>query len=259
MHQAVTAGLERGMRVYRRYDWTRQLDEILEQGYQLGPLERKKAVDRVSALTGWPRQVCWDRARKLGLSRHRPAPVRRWAAKEEEYLLSFLGSKSIRQIARRLGRSESAIRTKLKFLSRAGRTLSARVSDGHTKVELARYLHRSVRTVQNWIDQGRLKARYEGKERTDDTLRVTDEDFRFFWSKHPWEVPLYTLDYEGLEWFCSVMLDVTMNQVMGDPLARRERRRQKKLANAQGLQSAPTAHLSIPHDERLEFSQASEK
>ena len=132
MHQAVTAGLERGMRVYRRYDWTRQLDEILEQGYQLGPLERKKAVDRVSALTGWPRQVCWDRARKLGLSRHRPAPVRRWAAKEEEYLLSFLGSKSIRQIARRLGRSESAIRTKLKFLSRAGRTLSARVSDGHT-------------------------------------------------------------------------------------------------------------------------------
>ena len=45
MHQAVTAELKRGMRVYRRYDWTRQLDEILEQGYRLGPFERKKVVD----------------------------------------------------------------------------------------------------------------------------------------------------------------------------------------------------------------------
>jgi hypothetical protein len=63
-------------------------------------------------------------------------------------------------------------------------------------------------------------------------------------------VPLYTLDYEGLEWFCSVMLDVTMNQVMGDPLARRERRKQKKLMQA--LSKSETASEGRFYGEYLE-------
>jgi hypothetical protein len=108
------------------------------------------------------------------------------------------------------------------------------------------------RTIQHWIDQGWLKARYEGKQRADETLCVTDEDFRFFWSRRPWEVPLYTLDYEGLEWFCSVMLDVSMNQVMGDLLARQDGREQKKLTQIKDIKNLkPYAFRWEPPIERI--------
>jgi hypothetical protein len=58
------------------------------------------------------------------------------------------------------------------------------------------------------------EARYEGKNREDDTLRITDEDFRAFWKKHPWEVPLHRLSHDGLLWFCSIMFDVPPNHYL---------------------------------------------
>jgi len=87
---------------------------------------------------------------------------------------------------------------------------------------------RSPKTIQRWIDLGWLKGRYEGKHRKDDTLRITDEDFRSFWKKHSCEMPFHTLSPEGMQWFFSVMIDIPMNEVRGDPLARQERRKQKK-------------------------------
>lgn len=112
--------------------------------------------------------------------------------------------------------------------------ISARVTDGHTKTELAQFLGRSPKTVQRWIDQDWLKGRYEGKQRADDTLRITDEDFRSFWKKHPWEVPFHTLSRDGMEWFFSVMIDIPMNETRGDPLTRHERRlRRKEAAQAE--------------------------
>jgi len=36
------------------------------------------------------------------------------------------------------------------------------------------------------------------------------------------------LSPEGMQWFFSVMIDIPMNEVRGDPLARQERRKQKK-------------------------------
>ena len=68
----------------------------------------------------------------------------------------------------------------------------------------------------------------QGRNRKDDTLRITDEDFRSFWKKHPWEVPLYRLSHEGLLWFCSVMFDVPPGDYFGDPLDRRLRRLERK-------------------------------
>jgi hypothetical protein len=212
----------------RRYLWTAQLDTILEQGYGKGAAGRRIAVDHIQQVTGWPKQACWDRARKLSLSHKRSYRTRPWTKEEEDYLLNFVGSRSVRLIAQRLKRTESAVRTKLKLMSETDSLLSARVRDGHTKMELSKYLGRSPKTIQSWIDRGWLKGRYEGKQRSDDTLRITDEDFRTFWKNHPSAVPLYTLDQEGLEWFVSVMFDIPLNQTLGDPLARQERRNRKK-------------------------------
>jgi len=184
-------------------------------------------------VTGWPRQACYDRARKLGLGVER----RSWTSEEDKYLMDFLGSKNLREIAKRLKRTVAAVRMRLGQLAE-GRRLSARVTDGHTKSELAQYLGCSRRTIQRWIDEGLLKGRYEGKNRADDTLRITDDDFRVFWKKHPWEVPIYRLDHDGLLWFCSIMFDVPPGDYFGDPLDRHNRRlerKQKTLAAAEDL------------------------
>jgi hypothetical protein len=187
------AGRSDARKTRRRYDWTAELDALLEREFRSGCDQGRSATRQICPLTGWPFQACWDRARKLGFSRKR-SNFRRWSKREEDFLLQYAGSRNVHQLAQQLKRSEKSVREKLanmKIGSRVG--ISARVTDGHTKTELTQFLGRSPKTVQRWIDQGWLKGRYEGKQRADDTLRITDEDFRSFWKKHPWEVPFHTL------------------------------------------------------------------
>ena len=226
----------------RRYLWTSQLDDILEHGYRSGLNTLRLMIKKIQAMTGWPRQACWDRARKLGIANKRASEMKRWTTDEENFLIQYTGSKNIRHLARQLKRTEKSVREKLATMKVDNRTgISARVSDGHTKMELAQYLGRSPRTIQRWIDLGWLKGRYEGKQREDDTLRITDEDFRAFWRKHPAEAPIHSLSTEGLQWFLSVMVDIPLNQVMGDPLARHERRQQRK----ESRQTSPISYEEI--------------
>lgn len=207
---------------HQQYDWTAEVDAILSQGYKEGGKAKLVAIQTIQDQTQWPRYVCWNRARKLQLTANRGGKRRPWSKTDDKYLLDFVGSKNPREIAGRLKRSVSAIRGRLRILGK-DRKISLRVQDGHTKEELARYLRRSKKSIQNWIDRGWLKARYEGKNREDDTLRITDQDFRAFWKQHPWEVPFYRLDRDGLIWFCSVMHDVPPAGTFGDPLDRRKR------------------------------------
>ncbi len=227
------------------YLWTPQLDGLLEHGYQSGLATLRLMIRKIQALTGWPRQACWDRARKLGIANKRTSEVRRWTKAEEEFLIQYAGSRNVRYFARQLKRTEKSVREKLATMKIDNRTgISARVSDGHTKMELAQYLGRSPRTIQRWIDLGWLKGRYEGKQREDDTLRITDEDFRAFWKRHSTEAPYHNLSLEGMQWFLSVMVDIPLNQVMGDPLARHERRQQRK----ESRQADPTSFEQIQPD-----------
>jgi hypothetical protein len=210
----------------RHYRWTPQLDALLEQGYK-SPIEIRKAmIKRICSLTGWPRQACWDRARKLGLSQKRNSEFRSWSEDEEEILMRFVGVKHIRDIAKLLKRTEDSLRAKLKTIVIGNRTgVSARIREGTTRKELAAILHRSPQTIQRWINSGWLKARHDGKQRSDDTIRITDEDFRAFYKKHPWEVPFYTLRREGLEYFFSVMIDIRNSQTFRpDPVEREKKK-----------------------------------
>ena len=231
--QAASLGLTQQ---HRQYNWTPELDAMLAEGYRGSGGIKVAAIRRIQAQTGWPRYVCWNRARKLQLARNNHTGNRSWSETEDKYLLDFVGSKNPREIAKRLKRSVSAIRARVRFLGK-DRRISMRVQDGHTKEELAKYLGRSKKTIQNWLDQGWLKARYEGKNRKDDTLRVTDEDFRSFWKQHPWEVPFYKLSHEGLLWFCSVMHDVPPAFTFGDPLDRKQRQEEEQEQDEEFLDS----------------------
>src|SRR5262249_16899866 len=150
-----------------------QLDALLEQGYRSPLGIRRATIKRICSLTGWPRQACWDRARKLGLSLKRQSEFRRWSEDEEEILMRFVGTRHIRDIAKLLKRTEDSLRAKLKTFVIGNRTgVSARIREGTSRKELAAILHRSPQTIQRWIDNGWLKARCDGTQRNDDTVRI---------------------------------------------------------------------------------------
>ncbi len=174
----------------QRYSWTRELDLLLEQGYRSGLAGRRATIDRIESLTGWPRQACWDRARKLDLTQQRLTPLRQWTPVEEQRLISLAGSRNVRFIAQRLNRSVPAVRTRLSRAKEAG----TRVRDGLTKTELAKLTGRSLKTIQRWIELGWLKGRYEGKLRVVDTLRVSDEQSSGVLEEPPRRSPLASLE-----------------------------------------------------------------
>jgi transposase len=202
-----------GYRSRSQYLWTPQLDSILAQGYQTGLVGRRTAVETIQRLTGWPNHVCWDRARKLGLTQRRLTLPRRWTPIEERTLINLAGSKNVRLIAQKLNRSVPSIRTRLRRMKLS----SARVREGLPKGDLAALLGRSKETIQSWIDRGWLKGRYEGKLRVHDTLRVSETDLLEFWQKHPEEILFHRWNRERLEWFLSLLAELAVRSSLESP------------------------------------------
>jgi hypothetical protein len=200
----------------RQYVWTPQLDALLEQGYRTGHASRRFAFSRIQKLTGWPRQACWDRARKLGLTARRSSPLRRWSTEEDQYLRNIAGARNIWVIAQKVNRSVAAIRTRLRRINLS----SARVREGLTKSDLAELLGRSKKTVQIWIDRGWLKGCREGTLRVDDTIRVFERDLLEFWQNHPEEILFHRWSREGLEWFLSLLSELAVAGIWQSQLGR---------------------------------------
>ncbi|MCI0624797.1 MAG: hypothetical protein L0387_24665 [Acidobacteria bacterium] len=184
----------------RQYLWTPPLDALLEHGYRAGPACRRVAVSRIQRLTGWPRQACWDRARKLGLTVRRGFPLRPWSTEEDQCLKNLAGARNIWVISHKLNRSAAAVRSRLRRIGGS----STRVREATTKSELAKMMGRSRRTVQAWIDLGWLKGRYEGRRRSDDSFRISDRDLYEFCRNHPEELFFHRWTREGLEWFLAI-------------------------------------------------------
>jgi len=129
----------------KRHSWTTELDTLLERSYRTGTASRFAAIDRIQRLTGWPRHVCWDRARKLGFA-HERTSQRRWTRSDDDLLMTLAGTRNLRLIAERLNRSVAAVRTRLRRLG----VSSIRVREGLTKTELAKMIGRTPTTVQKW-------------------------------------------------------------------------------------------------------------
>ena len=111
-------------------------------------------------------------------------------------MINLVGRKNVRFIAQHLCRSVAAVRKRLR---RLGQT-SARVREGSTKNQLAELIGSSPKTIQKWIDVGWLKATYEGKNRSDDSIRISDKQFLEFWRNHPEYVLVHRWNREALEW-----------------------------------------------------------
>ena len=210
----------------RKYPWTSELDSLLEQGYRAGLSGQRAAIDYIQRRTGWPRQACWDRARKLGLAQKRSMAPRQWTTIEEQRLINLAGRKNVRFIAQHLRRSVAAVRKRLRHLGQ----MSTRVREGSTKNQLAELIGSSPKTIQKWIDVGWLKATYEGKNRSDDSIRISDKQFLEFWRRHPEQVLVHRWNREALEWL--VLLLGEMAEWKAIEPQRQEQRDGRSMANA---------------------------
>ena len=151
---------------------------------------------------------------------------RQWTTIEEQRLINLAGRKNVRLIAQRLGRSVAAVRKRLRHL---GET-STRVREGSTKNQLAELIGSSPKTIQKWIDVGWLKATYEGKNRSDDSIRISDNQFLEFWRRHPEQVLVHRWNREALEWLVLLLGEMAESKAI-EP-QRQEQRDGSPMANA---------------------------
>ena len=142
-----------------RYHWTGEFDRMLDDGYRAGRIGVRRAIDTITQTTGWPRQACHDRSRKLGLTAIHGTSLRRWTDNETTLLVRSSGRKVLRTIATELGRTPEAVRQKL-LKSGYRREL-----DAFSKETLAVLLHKSSGTIQRWIDDGWIETYKEGGAR----------------------------------------------------------------------------------------------
>ena len=152
------------------------IDRLLIAGIKQGPAKKRDAINRVLELVpGWTREDCWERIRHLRKTpefvgsaedhpnRPKTGPVRRqpsmspsgpWTPAHDGKLLQLAGYEPVKKIARRLDRSERAVRCRLAALR-----ISGKVTDGWSLRTLQTTLRVRRSTLRQFIGIGMLKVR----------------------------------------------------------------------------------------------------
>jgi hypothetical protein len=156
------------------------IDQMLVAAIKQGPAKKREAINRILELVpGWTREDCWERIRHLrktgefvgAADGHRneandpgtKSPVRRrpstspsqpWTPAQDDKLFQLAGYEPVKKIARRLGRSERAVRCRLGALG-----ISAKVTDGWSLRELRKMLRVHQARLTYLIGSGMLRVR----------------------------------------------------------------------------------------------------
>jgi hypothetical protein len=138
-------------------NWPPEIKELLRDGYQQGGEKKRQAIQAVRALyPGLPSNTPSRFARRQGwISKTTQTRGRgAWTAQEERKLWELAGYETAARIAERLGRSEGAIRFRLKSLG-----LSVKVKDGWSFRALQEMLHVGPSKLRRFIAEGSLRVR----------------------------------------------------------------------------------------------------
>jgi hypothetical protein len=138
-------------------DWPSEVKDLLREGYQQGGQQKRQAIKAVRELyPGLPSNTPSRFARRQGwipkstqTRRQRP-----WTEREERKLWELAGYETAARIAERLGRSEGAVRFRLKSLG-----LSVKVKDGWSLRSLQEMLHVGPSKLRRFIADGSLRVR----------------------------------------------------------------------------------------------------
>jgi hypothetical protein len=192
--------VERRRRAKMKYVWRPEFDQHLKAHYNGGLNRRFRVLNRMMRLTGLPRWYIKRRAVCLGLTMH--IDRRPWTSAEVDLLERLVGTVSTASIAKRLGRPENSIVTKLKRMS-----TSRRVRDGYTMRDLELCLGEDHHKIQGWIAAGWLRDGLQGTRRHDgngkDIHRISEKDILNFVRNHPQELNLGKVDQM---WFLDLVL-----------------------------------------------------
>lgn len=140
--------------------WSPEILELLKEGYKCGGFEKKEALKVCRKhYPGVPLYVISRFAERQGWSQSggkiEPRRVRRaWSQNEEVLLWRLAGYESPRLIARKLRRTENAVRLRLK-----AHGLSAKVKDGVSLRTFRELFHIGHQRVYSLIASGMLRVR----------------------------------------------------------------------------------------------------
>lgn len=138
-------------------NWPAEVKELLREGYQQGGEKKRQAIKTVRNLyPGLPSNAPSRFARRQGWIPKSPQTLDRrpWTEHEERKLWELAGYETASRIAERLGRSEGAVRFRLKSLG-----LSVKVKDGWSFRALQEMLHVGPSKLRRFIAGGSLRVR----------------------------------------------------------------------------------------------------
>jgi hypothetical protein len=134
-----------------------EIKDLLRDGYKEGGQKKRQAIKAVKELyPGLPSHTPSRFARRQGWLKHTAADhqTRAWTAHEEQKLWELAGYEPAAKIGERLGRSEGAVRFRLKLLG-----LSVKVKDGWSLRGLQELLHVGPTRLRRFVADGSLRVR----------------------------------------------------------------------------------------------------
>lgn len=155
---------------------------------------RSETIDELCRRFGnVPRWRVRKWAADLGLARQKEPP---WSEGDARYLEANLYRSSVADIARHLGRTQTAVRLKAKRLG------LSKSGEGYTQRQLALGLGCDDHKVRRWVDAGWLRGSRRQTERCDaqggDMWYFSDAAVRAFVRDHPNEVDPRRADWVWL-------------------------------------------------------------
>ena len=176
----------------KKYFFDEASDHLINECYD----SRTETIDRLSQRLGFPRWVIKRRAQTLGLARTKEKP---WSEKEIAYLEANLHRLSLAVLARKLGRTVTAVALKAKRLG------IKKSDEGYTVRSLAQAFGVDDHKVMRWVKLGILKASRRNSGRPHDMYFIPDREVRRFICTYPTEFDLRKVDQV---WFIDLLAGV---------------------------------------------------
>lgn len=165
----------------KKYNLDERATALLQARYD----SRTETIAQLSRALGVPHYTIKRWAQVLGLARTKEKP---WSESEVAYLEAHFHRLHVSTLARKLGRTVTAVALKAKRLG------IRKCGEGYTVRSLALALGVDDHKVVRWINRGLLRASRRQTDRECDPYLITETAVRDFIARHPTEIDLKRAD-----------------------------------------------------------------
>ena len=176
----------------KRYFFDATSDRLIVERYD----SSTETIDWLTKKLAVPRWVVKRRAQALGLARTKEKP---WSEKEIAYLEAHMHYLSLAVLAKKLGRSITAVSLKAKRLS------IRKSGEGYTASSLAQAFGVDDHKIVRWVELGLIRASKRNSERPRDMYFIPEREVKSFVRTYPTEIDLKKVDQV---WFIDLLIGV---------------------------------------------------